>query len=157
MTGGKTLDQIEITLRNYQTRDLLTVYIDVFDNSLSRKWLCALNDLLRNNYHLEKNYCFFGFSNGDRNGPLILDQVNQSIAAINQANLGYHIDDYFSMENTLSDDPIESRTKTFNRAVGRNIIHDKFNWLHRYFEDLQGVSGRITAKPMPTHVGIYVN
>jgi hypothetical protein len=27
---------------------------------------------------------------------------------------------------------------------GRKIIRDKFNWLHRYFEDLQGVSGNLS-------------
>lgn len=144
MSGGKILDQIEIVLRNCKTQELLPIYIDAFDNSLSRKWLAALNGLLKGNYHLEKNYCFFGFASGDRNGPLILDQINRSIAAINQANIGYQIDDFFSMENSLSDDPIESRTKMFNIPVGRNIIHDKFNWLHRYFEDLQGVSGQIS-------------
>jgi hypothetical protein len=42
------------------------------------------------------------------------------------------------MSNTISDDP------EYGRSIGRNIIHDKFNWLHRYFEDLQGVSGNIS-------------
>ena len=146
MIGGKQLDRIEIILRNIHTKDLLTVYIDVFDNSLSYKWLNALNDLLRGNYHLEKNYCFFGFSNSDRNGTLILDQVNQSISAINRANLGYYIDDYFSMENCLTDQEDVEYGAFHNQGcqIGRNIIHEKFNWLHRYFEDLQGVSGQIS-------------
>lgn len=144
MTGGKTLDQLEITLRNFHTHELLTVYVDVFDNSLSHKWLAALNDLLRNNYHLEKNYCFFGFVGSDRNGPFLLDQINQSIAAINAADIGYQIDNNFTMDNVFTDEPIEARTQAFNGRTGRNIIHDKFNWLHRYFEDLQGVSGQIS-------------
>ena len=138
MSGGKILQQIEIDLRNPATQEIKTVYIDIFDNSLSRKWLAALDDLLANHYHLEKNYCFFGFVHHGRNGPYILDQVNKSIAAINAANIGYQIDDWFDMSNTLTDDPEEGH------PVGRNIIHDKFNWLHRYFEDLQGVSGRIS-------------
>ena len=79
-----------------------------------------------------------GFVDHQRNGQYILDQVNCSIAAINQADIGYQIDDYFDMHNTISDDP------KFGRSIGRNIIHDKFNWLHRYFEDLQGVSGNIS-------------
>jgi hypothetical protein len=139
MSGGKMLDQIKITLRDRQCNNYHTIYLDVFDNSLSRKWLVALNNLLDNNYHLEKNYCFFGFVDHQRNGPYILDQINASIQAINQANIGYFIDDYFTIENTLSDDP------KHGRQVGRNIIHDKFNWLHRYFEDLQGVSGNLSA------------
>lgn len=138
MTGGKILDKVCIHLRDRHSNDLRSVTVDVYDNSLSQKWLSALNDILSGLYHLEKNYCFFGFVNHQRNGSYILDQVNQSIEAINQANLGYQIDDYFSMSNTMTDDPVN------NRTAGRNIIHDKFNWLHRYFEDLQGVSGAIS-------------
>lgn len=138
MSGGKILEQIEITLRNVATDERLPVYINVLDNSLSRKWLAALNQLIECNYHLEKNYCFFGFVNNDRNGEYILDCVNKSIAAINQAKLGYAIDDYFSMENTLTDAPDDVH------IVGRNIVHSKFNQLHRYFEDLQGVSGSLS-------------
>lgn len=138
MTGGKTLDQIEIQLRDIESQHTVTTYYNIQDNSLSRKWLSALNHLIRNNYYLEKNYCFFGFDQSPRNGQYILDQVNQSITAINQADLGYCIDDHFDMENTITDDPIDGRT------VGRNIIHNRLNCLHRYFEDLQGVSGSMS-------------
>lgn len=131
------LDEIEMTLRGQDSE--IKVYIDVYDNSLSRKWLAALNDLVRNNNHLEKNYCFLGWSDSERNGSFLLDQVNKSISAINQADLGYRIDDFFSMANCITDNEIEP-----GRTVGRNIIHDKFNQLHRYFEDLQGVSGSIS-------------
>jgi hypothetical protein len=133
--GGKILDKIQIDLRDRHTGDILPVKILIYDNSLSRKWLGALNHLLKENYHLEKNYCFFGFVEHTRNGEYILDQVNRSIQAINAANLGYHINDSFSMDNCMTDKPIDGR------QMGRNIIHDKFNWLHRYFEDLQGISG----------------
>lgn len=136
--GAPFLDQIEITLRNNKTDSKLLVHVDVDNSSLSRKWLAELNRLLKQNYHLEKNYCFNGFVQNERNGWYILQQVNQSIAAINRACLGYEIDDFFSMENTLTVEPIG------NRQVGRNIIRDKFNQLHRYFEDLQGVSGNLS-------------
>lgn len=130
--------QIEMVLRDYRSGDKLPVYIDVYENSLSEKWLSALNQLLKDNYHLEKNYCFLGFVDNDRNGKFILDQVNKSIAAINSADLGYQIDDHFSMDNTLFTGEIG------DGLPGRKIIHDKFNWLHRYFEDLQGVSGNLS-------------
>lgn len=133
------LDLIEIKLRDITNSDTVTVYVAVHDNSLSRKWLAALNTLLNNNYHLEKNYCFVGFADSDRNGKFILDRVNQSIQAINQANLGYTIDDHFDLSNTLMTGPVG------DAMPGLKIMHDKFNWLHRYFEDLQGVSGRMSA------------
>jgi hypothetical protein len=119
------LDCITITLDN-----TLKVYIDVDDNSLSRKWLAALNNLLKNDYHLEKNYCWFGFADGPRNGPYLLEQINASIAHINSAGLGYIITDHFDMLNSVS-------------STG-GVDHDHFNQLHRYFEDLQGVNGAIS-------------
>jgi hypothetical protein len=133
----KILEQINIELRNDQDQ-LHQLHIDVYDSSLSRKWLTALNHLLADQYHLEKNYCFMGFAAGPRDGVLILDQVNQSISAVNQARLGYTIDDYFSMANTITDEPDGEHVQ------GRNIVHDRLNCLHRYFEDLQGQSGRLS-------------
>lgn len=122
------LDVVELDLGTEQ--DKLTVYINVWDNSLSRKWLAALNHLIARNYHLEKNYCFLGFANSARNGDYICRQINASIAEINSAGLGYVIDDVFTVENTLQAD--------------LGPVHDKMNHLHRYFEDLQGVSGRMS-------------
>lgn len=138
MHGGLALDRLKIELRDRHTGDLWPIYIDIYDNSLSRRWLAALNQVLRDRLILEKNYCFFGFADCERNGWYILDRVNESIQAINRADLGYRIDDVFAMETCLTDDPIG------NRVAGRNIIHERFNHLHRYFEDLQGTSGNIS-------------
>ncbi len=130
MTGTtqSPLDVVELELGN--SSDLLRVYIEVYDNSLSRKWLAALNLLLAQDYHLEKNYCFFGFADGPRNGVYILDQINRSITAINNSNIGYHINDHFDMINSVDDQG--------------GVNHDHFNQLHRYFEDLQGNSNHIS-------------
>lgn len=123
------LQSVEIDLRN-STGNTITVYIDVDDNSLSRKWISALEQLVRDNYHLEKNYCWFGFVEGQRNAEYICTQINRSIQAINSSNLGYFIDDHFTPGTTIQAD--------------LDINHDRMNWLHRYFEDLQGVSGRMS-------------
>ena len=132
------MKQIKITLRDFATGDLLPVYIDVADNSLSRRWLTALNELLQNNYHLEKNYCWFGWPNGPRTAEYICDQINQSIAAINLADMGYQITDHFDTLNTITAGAVGEG------LPGGKLIHDKLNWLHRYFEDLQGVSGSMS-------------
>jgi hypothetical protein len=121
---------IEIDLRS-KIDHVLTVYIDVEHNSLSQKWLAALTHLVKNNYHLEKNYCWLGWAEGDRSLRYICRHINQSITAINAANLGYQIDDVFTPENTVTDD--------------RRVNHDHMNRLHRYFEDLQGVSGAMSS------------
>jgi hypothetical protein len=123
------LDQIEIDLRG--ANSLFTLYIDVDDNSLSRKWLAALNDIIHNNLHLEKNYCWLGWTESERNARYLCEQINSSINHINGSSLGYHIDcDAYTIENT-----IESNL---------GINHARMNQLHRYFEDLQGWSGGIS-------------
>ena len=121
------LDRIEIDLRG---ADNLTLYIDVTDNSLSRKWLTALNDIIRNNLHLEKNYCWLGWTESERNAEYIVGQINASIDAINTADLGYTIDDQFTVEGTIQDN--------------LDVDHERMNWLHRYFEDLQGHAGHMS-------------
>ena len=131
MTGGnKSIDEICIELKNRDTGALLPIWITVWDNSLAHKWLEALNHVLEHNYHLEKNYCFFGFPSHARSADYICDQINQSIAAINAADLGYQIQDYFTVANSTRE--------------GGRVDHDHLNQLHRYFEDLQGWSGGIS-------------
>ena len=138
MNGGKVFEQIQIDYRNFITGEIHPVYLNIYQSSLAEKWLVALNELLNNNYHLEKNYCFMGWLENQRNGEYILDQVNKTIAAINQSSVDYYIDDYFTLENTISEDPVD------DRVLGRNLIHNRMNQLHRYFEDTQGVSGAIS-------------
>lgn len=124
------MNSIEIDLKNSHN-NLLTVYVDVYDNSLSRKWLAALEHLVREQHHLEKNYCFFGFPEHRRTPEYLCLQINRSIKAINASGLDYHIDDWFDVRNTVDE--------------RGGINHEKMNWLHRYFEDLQGTSGAMSA------------
>lgn len=122
------LDEIKLTLRGADSE--IDVYIEVDDNSLSRKWLSALNHLLQNNYHLEKNYCWLGWTESARNLEYLCTQVNRSINAINASDLGYRIADWFAPSNVI--------------AADLEVNHDHMNRLHRYFEDLQGWSGEIS-------------
>lgn len=122
------LDVVEIDVGTVD--DPLTVYIDVIDNTLSRKWLAALNTILEQALHLEKNYCWLGWATGPRSGAYILDQINRSIKAINSADLGYPIDTVYTWANSTD-------------STG-GVAHDQFNQLHRSFEDLQGTSGHMS-------------
>ena len=123
------IDVIKIDLRRTDNQ-VLTVYIDVEDHSLSRKWLAALNQLIQNQNHLEKNYCWLGWAKSDRTPEYICTQINRSIHAVNSADLGYEIKDFFSPANTI--------------AADLGINHAHMNQLHRYFEDLQGMSGAMS-------------
>jgi hypothetical protein len=125
------LDQITITLRSSRTGRTLPVYIDVPDTSFGRKWHAALQHLVQNQYHLEKNYCWLGWTESARTAEYICGEINRSINAVNRANLGYQIQcaDY-DVASVIQPD--------------LDINHERMNWLHRYFEDLQGVSGAMS-------------
>ena len=123
------LDEIEITLRA-SDNTVQSVWIDVADNSLSRKWLSALNHLIEHNYHIEKNYCWLGFVEGARDAEYLCTQMNRTVQAINSAGLGYTISDSFSPADTIAKDG--------------DVEHSRMNALHCYFEDLQGVSGAMS-------------
>jgi len=122
------LDTIEIDLRG--TKNILTVYIDIADNSLSRKWLTALNDIVQNSLHLEKNYCWLGWTESARTAEYLCTQINRSINAINASTLDYRIQDFFSPGTVIQAD--------------LDVNHAQMNQLHRYFEDLQGTAGAMS-------------
>jgi hypothetical protein len=128
--GNQLLDQVVITLRN-QHGNTLPVLIDVYNNSLGRKWLHALNRLIQEQYHLEKNYCFLGFAQSDRTPEYICSQINASIEAVNCSNIDYQIDDHYTVGNTV--------------GAEWRLDHDRMNQLHRYFEDLQGTADAMSA------------
>ena len=124
------LDSIEIDLRG-QDKNILTVYIDIADNSLSRKWLAALNDIIQRDLHLEKNYCWLGWTESARPAEYLCTQINRSIMAINASTLDYRIQDFFTPGTVIQAD--------------LDINHERMNQLHRYFEDLQGTAGAMSA------------
>ncbi len=124
------LDHIEMDLRGLNST--LTLHIDVNDSSLSRRWLSALQDIVKTDLHLEKNFCWLGWTESQRNAQYLCDQINASIAHINASGLDYRIDcTPYTVQNVIQPD--------------LDINHDRTNWLHRYFEDLQGWSGGISS------------
>ena len=140
MTGiNKSIERMIITLRDRHHDVRHEIYIDIFDNSLSAKWLQALIDVINLDLHLEKNYCFMGFPHSQRNGTYICKQINHSIAAINQADLGYRIQDQFVLDELVPSRPAGPG------LPGLKLDHARLNQLHRYFEDLQGVSGAMSG------------
>ena len=128
------LDDLCITLRNKE-REKYSIWIRIYESGLSTKWYNALNKLLDNNQHLEKNYLWHGWADSERNGSFLVDQINLTFDAINKSNLNYEIKDKFVLEDLLID------TDNIDEAP---FDHDKLNGLHRYFEDLQGTTQQLS-------------
>lgn len=120
---------VEIDLRG--TAGLLTLYIDVHDNSLGQRWIQALRDIIKNDLHLEKNFCWLGWTESARTATYLCEQINASIDHINLSGLDYQIHcEPYSVDTVIDSD--------------LDVNHERMNQLHRWFEDLQGWSGSIS-------------
>ena len=137
--GGKA-SQIKIVLRNPLRRhDTLDYNIDVHDSGLGRDWLHELARLLQQDYQLEKNFCFLGFPDNQRNLQYLCNQLNAHIQRINNDLPGYHIDLVFDTDMVFAPDP----TYEFDHIhPGPN--HAVFNSLHGHFEMLQGTVSHLS-------------
>jgi hypothetical protein len=135
--------EIEIVLRDPSNKnDTLSYFIDVPESNLSDRWIEALKTNLKNNLHLEKNYCFLGWAGSARHCQYLCDKINEAIFQINRFNSSnywgvaglkpYHINDHFSPDVVIQKGEVGAD------KPGLRITHDIMNRLHRYFEDLQG-------------------
>jgi hypothetical protein len=120
--------KIQVVLRNPRIKsDHLSYVIEAQDHKLAHDWAQALKMLLQSGKPIEKNFCFMGFPNTARDLPYLCDQMNLSIAQINQSFKDYCITEHFDPLNCLATDYAEH---------GPN--HDLFNRIHNHFEFLQG-------------------
>ena len=147
----QSIKEIEIVLRNPKDKkDTLSYFIDIETNDFNLRWLDALKKNLKNNLHLEKNYCWLGWANGSRDIDYLCQQINQAIFQINCFNSQnvwgvaglkeYEIRDYFTPDSVMYS-PKEYKVGYPSKdptALGANLKHEPMNRLHRYFEDLQG-------------------
>jgi hypothetical protein len=145
----QSIKEIEIVLRNPENKtDTLSYFIDVEATDFNLRWLELLKQNLKNNLHLEKNYCWLGWADSPRNAEYLCQQINQAIFQINCFNAtnywgvaglpSYHIDDYFSPELVINSEEVG------NRKPSLKLNHEPMNRLHRYFEDLQGETWNIS-------------
>jgi hypothetical protein len=133
--------EIEIVLRNPEKKeDTFSYFIDVECTDFNIRWIDALKHNLKNNFHLEKNYCWMGFADSPRDADYLCQKINEAIFQINCFNLQnewtvhglspYPIDDHFSRDKIIVDD--------------LKLNHGAMNRLHRYFEELQGTVGELS-------------
>jgi len=145
----QSIKEIEIVLRNPEDKtDTLSYFIDVEATDFNQRWLNALKKNLKNNLHLEKNYCWLGWADSPRNADYLCRQINQAIFQINCFNStnywgvaglpSYHINNYFSPESVIQSGEVG------DGKPGLKLNHEPMNRLHRYFEDLQGETWNIS-------------
>lgn len=142
-----------ITYRNPQNfNDTIDVHFDIEKNNFTDRWKQELKNLLKQNYHLEKNYCFMGFvfESNPRNVDFLCHELNTAIEQINKFNSqgmwqkfgldSYHINTFFDRDTVMHDEnlPIGDASGDPWLMPGCMLKHDAMNQLHRYFEDLQG-------------------
>lgn len=118
--------KVQVVLRNpLDKKDQVTYTIKVNDTELGALWYNALDDLLKQNKYLEKNFCFLGFPDSQRD----LDYICKELTwARNQINGFFHPDDYHIAEHFRPD--------TLRTGLDPNQC--VMNVLHNHFEHLQG-------------------
>ena len=120
------MKQVKVVLRNPLNKtDQIDYTINVNDTPMGDRWYAALQDILRQNKYLEKNFCFLGFPDSARDLDFICRELNW---AKNQINSFFDPDEYIITDewtpNTL--------------CIGLIPDQKVMNKMHNHFEHLQG-------------------
>lgn len=135
------MKSIKVVLQNpLDKSDTVDYTIVPNDTLLARDWRTALKDILRNQLHLEKNFCFLGFPDNPRNVEYICNELNSFIEVINRNLPNYRIEEYFVPQAVMFD---ETYDDVFSHSH-ELVKHDILNRLHNHFEVLQGTVGAIS-------------
>ena len=129
--------------------DNFSYTINVYDTPLGRRWLAALEDNLKRQRILEKNFCFLGFADSKRDLNYLVGELNKNIHQINS----FHFKPaYENIHPFRSEDfqysanlPIgKAPDGDVSKTPGLRLKHENCNLLHRYFEDLQGTAWQLS-------------
>ncbi len=106
--------------------ETLDYIINVYEHEMAQRWFTALKEIVQQNKYLEKNFCFLGFPDSQRDLKFICQELSWAINEINYFfGNEYQIEEIYS-HNTLRDpDTLKPN-------------QDLMNKLHNHFEILQG-------------------
>ena len=124
--------------------DVFSVFIEPNDTQLARDWEAALSIEIKRNAILEKNYCWHGWPNTQRNLDYLAAELSRHakrIWAYNELGVwqSQGLSSFNIRTNYTADDimiPITGVDEDGKRGGGPN--HDVMNVVHNYFEHLQG-------------------
>lgn len=121
------MNKVTVTLQNpLDKTDTLDYIIDVNDTPMGKLWFEALQDVVQRNLYLEKNFCFLGFPDSQRDLRFICQELFWAVNEING---------FFGEEYQIEE--LYTHT-TLRDPVTLNPNQDLMNKLHNHFEHLQG-------------------
>lgn len=146
--SGTSQSRVKVTLRNPIDKTKTITYTIIPESTrLAQDWIVALKQLLQQQNHLEKNYCFLGFPNSARNLDYLCNELNRHVMTINQFNAtgawvnagleSYFIEEYFCPNSVRFDESYAVGDPNWLK-IGLTVKHKILNQLHNHFERLQG-------------------
>mgnify|MGYP001340343263 FL=1 len=102
---------------------------------MGQRFLDALKDNLVNKRVLEKNFCWLGWADSQRDLRYLVGELNKTLTVINN----FDFDPAYPKIHPFVTDDFQYTEKN-----GLRLKHDACNQLHRYFEDLQGSAWEIS-------------
>jgi len=156
------VSKVKVVLRDVFSGNTLDYDIVPYEHELAEQWVLALKGLLAGGYVLEKNYCWHGFPNSQRNLEYLCDELNKYIEQINRPEtqqrwinaglLPYVIEEHFtpdavrypiSLGTGLTED-LKSVGVREELHLALALKHGIMNRLHNHFERLQGTVGKLS-------------
>ena len=121
------MNKVIVTLQNpFDKTDTIDYTIAVNDSPMGERWFNALQDVLRQNRYLEKNFCFLGFPDSSRDLKFICQELFWATSEINS---------FFGDEYQIKEmyNPV-----TLRDSITLKPNQELMNQLHNHFEILQG-------------------
>lgn len=128
--------EIEIILSNpLNSGDCHTIWINLYDTPVAKKFQNMLARALEKKLHLEKSFCFVGFPSSPRNLTFLCQELSTHILQINLFSETGKWPSRYRIVETYAPESV------FN---GRELNQSLMNALHHHFEILQGQSWNIS-------------
>jgi hypothetical protein len=132
---------VVVTVRNPITKsDYLQLYIVPNGSELAYDWQVALLKEIEKQSPIEKNYCWHGWPDTQRNLGYLCENLNQHIKRLNDNLENYPMIDYVDDELVML--PFTGIDEDGKR--GGEVNHDMMNKVHNHFEHLQGTVGNMS-------------
>jgi len=127
----------------------IAYYIQIYNTPLGKRWLEALKDNIKQKRVLEKNFCFLGFADSNRDLTYLVRQLNKTVTQINSFTFDppyekihpFAADDFQYSSNLPIGRALDG---DFSKTLGKRLKHEACNLLHRYFEELQGTTWKLS-------------